>query len=135
VTSTSCPAIIRAVAGAISIPTTVKIRSGWNDEQRNPVGSGCAARMRARRCSRCTRAPHADVLGSRDWDEIARPWSKRSTFRSSAMAMSGRRGRARMREHTGCAGIMIARGSHGAPWIFAQARAALDGRCFACVRS
>jgi tRNA-dihydrouridine synthase B len=33
-----------------------------------------------------------------------------------------------MREHTGCAGIMIARGSHGAPWIFAQARAALDGR-------
>ncbi len=33
-----------------------------------------------------------------------------------------------MREHTGCAGVMIARGSHGAPWIFAQARAALDGR-------
>jgi tRNA-dihydrouridine synthase len=34
----------------------------------------------------------------------------------------------RMRDHTGCAGIMIARGSHGAPWIFGQARAALDGR-------
>lgn len=33
----------------------------------------------------------------------------------------------RMREHTGCAGIMIARGSHGAPWIFRQARAALNG--------
>ena len=32
-----------------------------------------------------------------------------------------------MRDHTGCAGIMIARGSHGAPWIFGQARAALDG--------
>ena len=26
-----------------------------------------------------------------------------------------------------CAGIMIARGSHGDPWIFTQARAALDG--------
>jgi tRNA-dihydrouridine synthase len=34
----------------------------------------------------------------------------------------------RMRDHTGCAGVMIARGSHGAPWIFAAARAALDGR-------
>ena len=34
----------------------------------------------------------------------------------------------RMRERTGCQGIMIARGSHGDPWIFAQARAALDGR-------
>ena len=33
----------------------------------------------------------------------------------------------RMREETGCAGIMIARGSHGDPWIFTQARAALDG--------
>ena len=33
----------------------------------------------------------------------------------------------RMREETGCAGIMIARGSHGRPWLFRQARAALDG--------
>ena len=32
-----------------------------------------------------------------------------------------------MKEATGCAGIMIARGSHGSPWIFSQARAALDG--------
>jgi tRNA-dihydrouridine synthase B len=33
-----------------------------------------------------------------------------------------------MHAHTGCDGIMIARGSHGAPWIFRQARAALKGR-------
>jgi tRNA-dihydrouridine synthase len=33
----------------------------------------------------------------------------------------------RMREETGCAAVMIARGSHGDPWIFTQARAALDG--------
>jgi tRNA-dihydrouridine synthase B len=33
-----------------------------------------------------------------------------------------------MWEETGCAGIMIARGSHGRPWLFRQARAALDGR-------
>ena len=32
-----------------------------------------------------------------------------------------------MRDETGCAGIMIARGSHGDPWIFKQARAALEG--------
>jgi tRNA-dihydrouridine synthase len=34
----------------------------------------------------------------------------------------------RLRDQTGCAGIMLARGSHGAPWIFGQARAALEGR-------
>jgi tRNA-dihydrouridine synthase len=32
-----------------------------------------------------------------------------------------------MKDMTGCAGIMIARASHGSPWVFAQARAALDG--------
>ena len=32
-----------------------------------------------------------------------------------------------MKEVTDCHGIMIARGSHGTPWLFAQARAALDG--------
>src|SRR5688500_2953382 len=32
--------IIRSVSRAISIPTTVKIRSGWNDEMRNPVEIG-----------------------------------------------------------------------------------------------
>ena len=33
-----------------------------------------------------------------------------------------------MVDETGCAAVMIARGSHGGPWIFRQARAALDGR-------
>ena len=33
-----------------------------------------------------------------------------------------------MREETGCAGVMIARGSFGNPWIFREARALLDGR-------
>ena len=32
-----------------------------------------------------------------------------------------------MWEETGCHGIMMARGSHGSPWIFSQARAALEG--------
>ena len=34
----------------------------------------------------------------------------------------------RMRRETGCAGVMIARGSFGQPWIFEQTRALLDGR-------
>ncbi len=34
----------------------------------------------------------------------------------------------RMRRETNCAGVMIARGSFGQPWIFAQARALLDGK-------
>jgi tRNA-dihydrouridine synthase len=33
-----------------------------------------------------------------------------------------------MHRQTGCAGVMIARGSFGNPWIFRDARALLDGR-------
>jgi tRNA-dihydrouridine synthase len=33
----------------------------------------------------------------------------------------------RMRQETGCQGIMMARGTHGSPWLFKQARAALEG--------
>jgi tRNA-dihydrouridine synthase len=34
----------------------------------------------------------------------------------------------RMRQHTQCAGVMIARGSFGQPWIFQQTQAMLEGR-------
>jgi tRNA-dihydrouridine synthase len=34
----------------------------------------------------------------------------------------------RMREHTGCAGVMIGRGAFGNPWLFRDARALLAGR-------
>ena len=33
-----------------------------------------------------------------------------------------------MRDHTGCAAIMIGRGSFGNPWIFRDGRALLEGR-------
>jgi nifR3 family TIM-barrel protein len=120
--------IIRAVKGAISIPTTVKIRSGWSEEMRDPV----------RIALRCQEAG-AEVLtlhartrtqmysGVASWDEIA------AVVHALDIPVIGNgdvwkgEDAKRMLDHTGCAGIMIARGSHGQPWIFGQARAALDG--------
>jgi tRNA-dihydrouridine synthase B len=120
--------IIRAVKAAISIPTTVKVRSGWSEEQRNPVEIGL----------RCQEAG-AEVLtlharsrtqmysGHADWDEIAAVVDALEIpVIGNGDVWTGGDAR-RMREHTGCAGIMIARGSHGSPWIFRQARAALAG--------
>jgi len=120
--------IIRAVKGAISIPTTVKIRSGWSEQMRNPVEIA----LRCQDAGAEVLTLHARTRtqmysGTANWDEIAAvkaaldiPVIGNGDVWTGADAL-------RMREHTRCDGIMIARGSHGAPWIFGQARAALDG--------
>src|SRR5688572_11635999 len=120
--------IIRSVSRAISIPTTVKIRSGWNDEMRNPVEIGLRCQdAGARVLTLHARSRTQMYTGHANWDEIAAvvaaldiPVVGNGDVWSGADAK-------RMHDHTNCAGIMIARGSHGAPWIFREARAALNG--------
>jgi tRNA-dihydrouridine synthase B len=121
--------IIRAVAAAISIPTTVKIRSGWSEETRNPVEIGLRCQdAGAQVLTLHARSRTQMYSGHANWDEIAAvvealdiPVIGNGDVWTGSDAV-------RMRDHTRCAAIMIARGSHGAPWIFTQARAALDGR-------
>jgi len=121
--------IIRAVKGAISIPTTVKIRSGWSEELRDPVQIA----LRCQDAGAEVLTLHARTRtqmysGVANWDEIAAVKAALDIpVIGNGDVWSGEDAR-RMRDHTGCDGIMIARGSHGAPWIFRQARAALGGQ-------
>ena len=120
--------IIRAVKGAISIPTTVKIRSGWSEELRDPVGIA----LRCQDAGAEVLTLHARTRtqmysGTARWDEIAAVVDALSIpVIGNGDVWTGEDAR-RMHDHTRCAGIMIARGSHGQPWIFRQARAALEG--------
>jgi nifR3 family TIM-barrel protein len=120
--------IIRAVVAAISIPTTVKIRSGWSDETRNPVEIGLRCQdAGARMLTLHARSRTQMYSGRADWDEIAAVVEALEIpVIGNGDVATGEDAR-RMRDYTGCAGVMIARGSHGSPWIFAQARAELDG--------
>jgi nifR3 family TIM-barrel protein len=121
--------IIRAVADAVSIPTTVKIRSGFDEPTRDPVGIGRRCEEAGARVVTLHPRTRTDMYtGSARWDEIAAlvealdvPVIGNGDVRSGEDAR-------RMVDETGCAAVMIARGSHGGPWIFRQARAALDGR-------
>jgi len=121
--------IIRGVSRAITIPTTVKIRSGWSDEQRNPVEIALRCQdAGARVLTLHARSRTQMYTGQANWDEIAAVVAALEIpVIGNGDVFTGDAAR-RMRDHTGCAGIMIARGSHGSPWIFAQARAALEGR-------
>jgi tRNA-dihydrouridine synthase B len=120
--------IIRAVARSISIPTTVKIRSGYSDEQRNPVEIALRCQdAGARVLTLHARSRTQMYSGIANWDEIAAVKDALDIpVVGNGDVWSGEDAR-RMREHTNCNGIMIARGSHGAPWIFREARAALNG--------
>ena len=65
--------IIRAVIGATHLPVTVKTRSGWSDEPRDPVG--IALRMQdagARAFTLHARTRTQMFSGKANWDEIAR---------------------------------------------------------------
>jgi tRNA-dihydrouridine synthase B len=120
--------VIRAVSRGTSLPVTVKIRSGWNEEMRDPVTIALRCQdAGARALTLHPRTRTQMYTGSARWDEIAAvvnaleiPVIGNGDIKTPADAL-------RMREHTGCAGIMIARGSFGQPWIFAQTRALLDG--------
>jgi len=121
--------IIRAVRGATHLPVTVKLRSGWDETQRDPVTIALRCQdAGAQALALHPRTRTQMYSGAANWEEIARlvdaleiPVIGNGDIRTAQDVLA-------MRRHTGCAGIMIARGSFGNPWIFAQARELLAGR-------
>lgn len=120
--------IIRAVTGATHLPVTVKTRSGWSEESRDPVG--IARRLEdagARAFTLHARTRTQMFGGAADWDEIARVVEALSIPVIGNGDVSRGEDIRRLREHTGCAAVMVGRGSFGNPWIFRDGRALLEG--------
>jgi len=121
--------IIRAVIGATHLPVTVKTRSGWNDEVRDPVSIAC--RMQdagARAFTLHARTRTQMFSGKADWDEIARVVEALDIPVIGNGDVLTADDIVRMRNHTQCAGIMVGRGAFGNPWLFRDGRALLKGR-------
>ena len=122
-------AVIRAVSRSTHLPVTAKIRSGWNEEMRDPVTIALRCQdAGARVLALHPRTRTQMYSGSARWAEIAAvvdaleiPVLGNGDIKTAEDAL-------RMHRDTNCAGVMIARGSFGQPWIFDQARALLDGR-------
>jgi nifR3 family TIM-barrel protein len=121
--------VIRAVVGATHLPVTVKTRSGWSAETRDPVG--IALRMQdagAKAFTLHARTRNQMFTGSADWDEIASVVEALDTPVIGNGDIRTPEDIVRMRAHTGCAGVMVGRGSFGNPWLFRRARAMLNGQ-------
>jgi nifR3 family TIM-barrel protein len=121
--------IIRAVSAATHLPVTCKIRSGWSEDRRDPVGIALRCQEAgARVLALHPRTRTQMYTGQANWDEIAAvvdaldiPVIGNGDIKTAADAK-------RMHDRTGAAAIMIARGSFGQPWIFRQAAALIAGR-------
>jgi tRNA-dihydrouridine synthase B len=121
--------IIRAVIGATHLPVTVKTRSGWSEEERDPVA--IALRMQdagARAFTLHARTRTQMFSGQANWDEIARVVEALEIPVIGNGDVQTADDIVRMREHTGCAGIMVGRGAFGNPWLFRDGRARLAGQ-------
>ncbi len=122
-------AIVDAVVKAVSLPVTVKIRAGWDEKSKNAVEVARAAE--AGGASLVTvhgRTKTQMYSGMADLKIIADvkntlqiPVVGNGDIDSAAAAM-------RMKNETGCDGVMIGRGAVGNPFLFAEIRAAMDGR-------
>jgi len=121
--------VIRAVSSGTHLPVTVKIRSGWNEEKRDPVGIALRCQdAGARALTLHPRTRTQMYTGAAAWDEIAAvkqalsiPVIGNGDIKTAGDAV-------RLQRQTGCDAIMIARGSFGQPWVFSQVRAMLEGR-------
>jgi tRNA-dihydrouridine synthase B len=121
--------VIRAVIAGTHLPVTVKIRSGWSEEMRDPVGIGLRCQdAGAKVLTLHARTRTQMYTGSARWEEIAAvaqaldiPVIGNGDIKTAEDAV-------RLLRQAECDGIMIGRGSFGQPWIFDQARDLLDGR-------
>ena len=120
--------VIRAVAAATHLPVTVKIRSGWNEEMRDPVKIGLVCQdAGARVLTLHARTRTQMYTGKANWDEIAAVAEALDIPVIGNGDIKSPQDVVRMYEHTRASGIMVGRGSFGQPWIFNQARALMDG--------
>ncbi|MEE0844835.1 MAG: tRNA dihydrouridine synthase DusB [Eggerthellaceae bacterium] len=121
--------IVSACVEAVDHPVTVKFRRGWAEGDETCVEF--ARRMeQAGACAVTVHGRYALQLyrGRAEWDAIARvkeavciPVVGNGDVRTGADA-------AALVERTGCDAVMIARAAEGNPWVFTQAKAALEDR-------
>lgn len=119
--------ILRAVAGAVPVPVTAKIRTGWDDSSLNAVElakileqSGAAAITVHGRTRQQMYHPPVNLDMIRLVKEaVAVPVIGNGDIETPEDAK-------RMYEQTGCDLVMVGRGSYGRPWLFSQIKEYLE---------
>ena len=111
--------ILRAVVCAVSVPVTLKTRTGWNRDNRNGIRIARIAEdsgIQALAIHGRTRADMFEGEAEHDTVGVIKSRIKIPVFANGDID-SPQRAR-HILERTGCDGIMIGRAAQGRPWIF-----------------
>jgi nifR3 family TIM-barrel protein len=121
-------AVVSAMAKAVKIPVTVKMRAGWNEHDVNaPVLARMVEDAGAAAVAVHGRTAAQSYSGSADWDLITRVAARVSIpVLGSGDCVEPEHMIARM-AGGGVAGVLVGRGVLRNPWILSQARAIAQG--------
>lgn len=113
--------ILTAVVSAVDVPVTLKIRTGWDRQNRNAEtiakiaeDSGVAALAVHGRTKACR------FVGEVEYDTIAKVVDAVSIPVLANGDITDPQGAVSVLKHTGAAAVMIGRAAQGNPWIFNQ---------------
>ena len=113
--------IIKAMADRLSVPVTVKIRKGFDDEHVNAVEMAkIAEQSGAAVVAVHGRTREQYYSGKAAWDIIRQVKEAVSIPVIGNGDINSPLDAERMLDETGCDGLMIARGAKGNPWIFKE---------------
>ena len=121
--------IVEAVAAAVPVPVTVKMRKGWDKGSVNCAELAQAVEA-AGAAAVCVHGRTKTMLysGTADWDCIR---AVREAVKIPVVAngdIFDAEAALRCEKRTGAELLMIGRSAFGNPWVFAQVQATLDGR-------
>lgn len=121
--------VLRTVKSAVKIPVTIKIRTGWEQSQRNAVEVTKIAHDEGIAWVAIHgRTRSQGYSGQADWEYIASVKAVSPVpIIGNGDILSAEQAESRLRS-SGCDGVMIGRGCLKNPWIFREAKNLLSGK-------